>query len=213
MINPNILNILKSTLNDPSYCTLIQSFNQKEYCDKEQLDIIIRQYSPNLLKIIEGQNIVITNLISLLQDNDIEFSEDDYYTTDINNIIEKTLTIQSALKYGTENAMFTSALTGTISKEEVYEESEEISQDDISSSKIECARFDLQHQIDIDFINTFAHIPSVNITVDSSQKMFASYETKFKTNSDGDYSGVTITFNKLKRIRNPIEVSALIIGD
>lgn len=153
MIDPNILNILKSNMDDPSYSILIKKITQKELCNKDKLNITIEQVSPNMYKIIENQNAIIENKNSIIEnknsiitsknsviealkqtltDNNIdlpiELENDADSTTDleeeiepyqlsINNIVEKTFSIESALGFDNSLSMFTSNLTGNMENE------------------------------------------------------------------------------------------------
>lgn len=388
MIDPNLLNILKSNLNDPSYSVIIQDFQQPKFCNKDRLQMVVQQVNPNLFKIIEVKNNIIEKLMNALNDNDIEIP--DFYDLSINNIVEKTLTIDSTFDYNLTNELFTSGITGTISHEEVKElpstqletiiknkhinittndspllltanqfnitknkitidipkniakievivshknlnieyKNEMISipvdsityneiennqiiinindfidnllncdilqsitndinlidehimelnaeliidddlteeqqqynaninariqeledsktelknkqniienkikslnfsdsipfnlnieyhtENDLTSKGIECINCELQTSIDIDFINKYKNLPNVILTIDNHNKIYSSYELEFKTDTNNNYSGVIINFKNMKKIRTPIEISIVIIGD
>lgn len=384
MINPNLLNILKSNPDDPSYSIIIQDFNQPEFCNKDELQMTIHQVNPNVFDIIAKKDEIIQTLKELLTDNNIEIP--DQYDLSINNIVQKTLSVSSILNYDQASDMFTSGLTGSISAEsnqtipsqsvqgeiknkriifttkdypnvlnshqfivqknqltinltddienievtlnhsdliasyndysvsipfipfkcttitdgqvvidiEDVRESiiptqiindldatieshnteintlqnsidedemteEEIAEinadietltnetnilinrkqailnkiqglnfsstkpfeidikytyhDDITNKFIECINFELTQEITIDFLNTYKSLPGLILTIDKQNKKYSSYDTVFKTNNLDEYIGVTITFNNLKRLREPIEVNAIIIGD
>jgi len=153
MIDPNILNILKSNMDDPSYSILIKKITQKELCNKDKLNITIEQVSPNVYKIIENQNTIIDNKNSIIEnknsiiesknsviktleqtltDNNIDLpielenntksttdSEEEIepYQLSINNIVEKTFSVESALGFDNNLSMFTSKLVGNIENE------------------------------------------------------------------------------------------------
>ena len=381
MIDPRILNILKSNQLDPSYSILINSFYQPEFCNKDELQIVVQQVNPNVFDIIDKKDIIITSLKTLLEENDIPIP--DLNDLSINNITRKTLTIDSILNYDNSSNMFTSGLIGNISAESnenipsqqlqgeilnkrikfstkdypnvlannnqfliqtnqiiidipnnitaidvkvshdnltaSYNEyniiipfkplhfneiinnkividiedirqalipqniiedlennintiTEEIEEkelflsgndeedDDILSeisalksernmythrknaiinkigaltftstkpfefdirytyqndiiSTVECINFELTSEININFLNVYKSIPGVVLTIDKQDKMYSSYDTVFTTNQDGDYTGVKLIFNNLKKIRQPIKVNAIIIGD
>ncbi len=387
MIDPRILNILKSNSLDPSYSILIEDFYQPEFCNKEELEITVHQINPSFFDIINKKDIIIDTLKNLLTENNIEIPNQNDLS--INNIVSKTFTIGSTLNYNQSEGLFVSGLTGYISSEvnqeipsqsiegqfknkrliftnkdyprvftedkfkinkdqiiisipndienvdvilshapipvssteynelftftpmhfktiidnkitidiesvrenvfggkltaldntiseketqiesltetlvtgdELTPEEEEnnaaIQQqidtlitaktkaenekqailnksdsinfagakpfdiqmnysyyDDISSSGIECINFDLQSEIHLDFIKRYKSVPGVVLTVDKQNKRYSSYDTVFSIDGDGLYNGVTIIFNNLKRIREPIDVNAIIIGD
>lgn len=85
--------------------------------------------------------------------------------------------------------------------------------DDITNHFIECINFELAPEINIDFLQTYKNIPGLVLTIDEKDKKYSSYSTTFKTNEQGLYNGVTITFNNLKRLREPIDVNVIIMGD
>lgn len=367
MIDPNILNILKSNSQAPSYSILVERFSQPEFCNKEQLQIVMHQVSPNLNDIINNKNNVIETLKGKLTENNIPIPE--LSELSINNIVSKTLSIDSILNYDQTGSMFTSGLTGSISAESVQNtpqqslngriknkritfdskdypnvfsnnqfnvQKEKVTIDianniqsievtvshndlvasyntnhilipfnpitfntitdnqliinmadirtaitptaalndiddqidalenpvedpqmtteqiaeaidilnktkqaiidkinglnfslpqpfsfvikyqytnDITSSQIECIRCELASQIDIDFLTPFNDLPGIIITIDKDNKKYSSYDMDFKTDNSDRYSGVVITFNNLKKIREPIPINILIIGD
>lgn len=384
MIDPNILNVLKSKLDDPSYSVIIQGFDQPTFCNREELQMIVHQVNPNVFDIINKKDTIIQTLKQLLIDNNIEIPNQ--YDLSINNIVQKTFTIDSMLNYDQANDMFTSGLSGRISAEsnqnipsqlvqgeiknkrilfttkdypnefdhncftvnknqliidvddkiqdikviithnnitasyETYsviidfipyitntvvdgqiiiniediqntimptetiqglddqindrdtminelrtilneDSEEEINEeeieaqittlqeeqniinnrkqailnkiqglnfsssnpfnieikytyaDDIVNSFIESINFELCPEIYIDFINKYNNLPGILLTIDEKNKKYTSYDTTFKKNDLGQYIGVTITFNNLKRLREPVEVNAIIIGD
>ena len=385
MIDPNILNVLKSKLDDPSYSVIIQGFDQPTFCNREELQMIVHQVNPNVFDIINKKDTIIQTLKQLLTDNNIEIP--DQYDLSINNIVQKTFTVDSVLNYDETNDLFTSGLSGRISAEsnqkipsqlvqgeiknkrilfttkdypnvfnnsqftvnknqiiidvdnsiqniEVklthnnivasYEEyavlidfipyttntvvdgqmiiniediqnttmpttiiqnldnqlaakdtainelqailddedpEQEIDRDEIEAQKqtleeerevienrkqavltkiqelnfssstpfnieiqytyvdditnyfIESINFELCPEIYIDFLNKYTDLPGIILTIDEKNKKYTSYDTVFKKNDLDQYIGVTITFNNLKRLREPIEVNAIIIGD
>ena len=103
MINQNILNILKSSFQDPSYSVIITDFQQPEFCNKNQLQMIVQQFNPNLEKIIENNERVIEELKKILEENDIEVPES-LYALKINSCIEKTFTINSELGFNKKDS-------------------------------------------------------------------------------------------------------------
>lgn len=382
MIDPNILNVLKSNQDDPSYSIIIKSFNQPEFCNREELQMTILQVNPNVFEIIQNKTNIIESLKELLTDNDIEIPNQ--YELSINNIVQKTFTVNSVLNFDQIANTFTSGLTGRISaetnqnipsqstqgeikarriifttkdypnvldedhfilnknnitikldediqnitvtlthanlvasydshseliefkpfvtntivdgevninitdvrnavmptniisslttsisdkentiielnnslEEATEEEKEEIEaeiatletdilnltkrkqaiidqiqglnfnstkpfnfditytyRDDITNRFIECINFELAPEINIDFLQTYKNVPGLVLTIDEKDKKYSSYSTTFKTNEQGLYNGVTITFNNLKRLREPIDVNVIIMGD
>lgn len=117
MINQNILNILKSNFQDPSYSVVITDFKQPEFCNKDQLQIIIQQFNPNLEKVIENNERVIEELHKILKNNGISVPES-LYALKINSCVEKVLTINSELDFNQNDSLFISKLSGTIESEQ-----------------------------------------------------------------------------------------------
>lgn len=115
MINPEILKILETNFQDPSYSIVISNFNQEEFCNKDRLEISVQQFSPNLEKIIENKEGVIKQLKDLLTTNGINIPRN-LYELKINSCIEKTLNIESFLD-SDENQLFFSRLTGNLNND------------------------------------------------------------------------------------------------
>ena len=74
MISPNILKILKSTHEDPSYSVIITGYDQQESCDRDKTTLIVEQVNPNLYDIIENKEQVIDVLKKTLRDNNLSFN-------------------------------------------------------------------------------------------------------------------------------------------
>ena len=116
MINPNILKVLESTLQDPSYSVMITKFQQVDsYCNKDKLIITTEQVNPNVFKLIENKENIIELLTQTLVDNNIEIP--DFNEIFVNTITEKQLSIESLLDYDINTSMFISALTGDLNNE------------------------------------------------------------------------------------------------
>ena len=125
MINTNILKILESTLEDPSYSVIISNFNQTEFCNKDRLEMTVKQYNPNLEEIIENKMNIIDELKSLLTENNIEIP--DLYEFNINSCVNRTLIIDSVVDVNKNDSLFISRLTGSIAND---------IEDDLPSKKI-----------------------------------------------------------------------------
>lgn len=113
MINTNILKILESNFEDPSYSVIISKFNQTEFCNKDRLEMTVKQYNPNLEEIIENKINIIERLKSLLVENNIEIP-DLYEDFNINSCINRTLVIDSVTDVNKNDSLFISRLTGSI---------------------------------------------------------------------------------------------------
>ena len=116
MINTNILKILESTLEDPSYSVVISKFNQTEFCNKDRLEMTVKQYNPNLEEIIENKMNIIDKLKSLLTENNIEIP-DLYEEFNINSCVNRTLVIDSVVDVNKNDSLFISRLTGSITND------------------------------------------------------------------------------------------------
>ena len=304
MIDSNILNILKTNFQDPSYSVIISGNNQTEFCNKDQLDLIVEQISPNLESIIENKNKNIERLKKQLEEHNIPLPND-FYDFDINSRIEKTLRIESFLDYKKDDQLYVSRLSGTlygdtdihlndrylegkivsnsikitkkdvpnyfarsrftiqdgylnitipkkvedlnikvtkrckntqecVDSEDVYTMDDVVKnkvkiylnnefylysfsirytlKKDLFEQKIESIITPLKKNISLEFANKYSKIPSVIITVDEDNKKYSSYNTSFLMDMDGNYSGVDITFNSLRRQRFYDDINITIIG-
>ncbi len=127
--------------------------------------------------------------------------------------IEKTLKIQSALDFDDENNLFTTKLIGSSNIKGPVESIEE--GNTYNSHKMEMVVANLAEEIDISFVNSFTHIPNINITMDTkTQQLFNDYSYDFESHIEDDlYTGVTINFAKLRKKTVYPEINILIIGD
>lgn len=112
MINTNILKILESNFQEPSYSIIVSKFEQPEYCNKDKLKIYLQQFNPNLEKIIESQQNIIDKLKLLLIENNIDIPN--LQEPQINSCIQKTLSIESSLDYNKTDGLYISKLNGTL---------------------------------------------------------------------------------------------------
>ena len=117
MIDSNILKMLISNKNEPSYSTIITDFTQKKFCNKEQLQLTINQVSPNVYNIINNKNEIINQLIETIEENGIDVPS--FNDISISNIVSKTLTIDTSLNYNASSEMFNSELFGSVSNETI----------------------------------------------------------------------------------------------
>lgn len=115
MIDTNILKILESNVQDPSYSIIISSFEQPEFCNKDQLKINIQQYNPNLEEVIENNQNIIELLESELQKNGVDLPS--YDKIEVNSVTNKTLVIESELDVNTSDQLYISKLSGVLDKE------------------------------------------------------------------------------------------------
>ena len=115
MISPNILNILKSTYEDPSYSVIITGYEQEEDCNKDKTTLIVEQVNPNLYQIIENKEKIIEQLRNTLKENNIEIPASNELF--VNNIVQRRFTIESGLDFDINTSMFTSKLIGSLSSE------------------------------------------------------------------------------------------------
>lgn len=115
MIDSNILNSLKSNLQDPSYSTIITDFIQPEHCNKDELQIIVEQINPNLFDVIANQNDIINTLKDVITSNNLSLP--DLYQITPNTVVSKTLQIESIMDYDTSSSMFISGLIGQVTNE------------------------------------------------------------------------------------------------
>lgn len=116
MIDNNILRILESTFQEPSYSVIVNSFEQENYCNKDQLKINLQQINPNLEQIVEKQKNDIETLKSLLKQHNIPIPK--LNDLEINSVISKTLVVNSYLDINKDNNLYVSRFSGLIDKEE-----------------------------------------------------------------------------------------------
>lgn len=184
MISENILRSLTSKEGDPAYTLLVTGYETGEDCNSEFIKIKMHQIN-------KGINFVETGLTP----------------------ISKELIIRGALDVDKENELFITKLIGTshikTSKEMITE------MESINSHYIECVVTNLADTIEIKFNQNYNHIPNINITIDKKNKnLFSDYDCDFDSHIiDNKYTGVTITFNKLRKKSTYPEINILIIGD
>lgn len=126
--------------------------------------------------------------------------------TQLENQIQEYNEKEQAMIYKIEALSFTSTQPYDIDIKYTYAS-------DISANAIECINFELKSEITIEFLNKYLGVPGIIITINAENKIYSSYDTIFTTDNNGYYDSVTIKFNNLKRIRQPIDVNAIIIGD
>lgn len=115
MIDSNILNSLKSNLQDPSYSTIITDFIQPDHCNKDELQIVVEQINPNLFDVIANQNDIINTLKDFITSKNLSLP--DLYQITPNTVVSKTLQIESIMDYDTSSSMFISGLIGQVTNE------------------------------------------------------------------------------------------------
>lgn len=70
----------------------------------------------------------------------------------------------------------------------------------------------LYRKIDLSFQNKYSDLPAIIPTIDEEHKVYASYDTSFKKDSNGYYTGVTISFKGLKRQKEYGNINITVIG-
>lgn len=185
MIDSRILTTLKSRNENPGYSILITGYDNSEDCNQEKLVIHLHQINKSLneLENLEGVTI-------LSKDLTIE-SNMDYDT--INNAIKTTL-----IGYSNYN--------GALPKPNLSEEN-------LLNYYIEMVDTELQETIKINFNRSYGKMPQIIPTIEKKYKSYyKSYDVEFIT-ANNLYTGVVITFNKLKRKKVYPNINFTIIGD
>lgn len=127
------------------------------------------------------------------------------------NAVVKELNIASVLDYDKTTNLFCTKLIGKTNHRNraiIMDESETY-----NSHYIEMVVTALQPTIEIEFTKPFTNLPSINITMDSQTKrLFKEYSYDFQQENDV-YTGVTITFTKVRHRTVYPDINILIIGD
>lgn len=203
MIDSRILHALKSRNANPGYSILITDYEVKEDCSQEKLIITLHQINKSL--------------------RDIETMDENV------SVLKKELVIQSDMDYDSENNAIKTTLTGFSnykSKVDIPKKTDDLSiiengtiiapeyDDDIFSHKIEMIETPLRKEIFIDFAASYTITPAIIITIDKKYKSYyKNYDIEFQQNQKSQYTGATITFNKLKRKQSYPNINITIIGD
>ena len=89
MIDEKMLKSLESKIEEPSYSVIISELKQRDFCNKNEIDVCVQQFSPNLEQIIQNNENVIETLKDLLKENDIEIP--DLNEIKVNSCVQKLL--------------------------------------------------------------------------------------------------------------------------
>lgn len=82
----------------------------------------------------------------------------------------------------------------------------------ILSHNIESITTPLKNKIDIDFSYKYNELPAIILTIDEDKKIYSSYTTKFTTDINNFYNGVTIEFKGLKKQKKYGDINITILG-
>ena len=187
MIDSKILNLLKSRNENPGYCILITDYENTEDCNQEKLVIKLHQVNKTLSEI-----------------EDVPGAR----------VLEKELIIESNMDYDVDNQAIRTRLIGYSNYNGAITPTEE-SEDDIMSNYVEMVDTILQDEINIEFNRPYVNMPAIIPTIDKKYKSYyKNYDTEFIIDEEtNQYTGVTITFNKLKRKKIYPTINFTIIGD
>lgn len=187
MIDSKILNLLKSRNQNPGYSVLITDYENTEDCNQEKLIIKLHQVNKTLSEI-----------------EDVPGAR----------VLEKELIIESNMDYDVDNQAIRTRLIGYSNYNGAIQPTEE-SEDDIMSNYVEMVDTILQDEINIEFNRPYVNMPAIIPTIDKKYKSYyKSYDTEFIIDEEtNQYTGVTITFNKLKRKKIYPTINLTIIGD
>lgn len=187
MIDSKILNLLKSRNQNPGYSVLITDYENTEDCNQEKLIIKLHQVNKTLSEI-----------------EDVPGAR----------VLEKELIIESNMDYDVDNQAIRTRLIGYSNYNGAIQPTEE-SEDDIMSNYVEMVDTILQDEINIEFNRPYVNMPAIIPTIDKKyNSYYKSYDTEFIIDEEtNQYTGVTITFNKLKRKKIYPTINLTIIGD
>lgn len=187
MIDSKILNLLKSRNQNPGYSILITDYENTEDCNQEKLIIKLHQVNKTLSEI-----------------EDVPGAR----------VLEKELIIESNMDYDVDNQAIRTRLIGYSNYNGAIQPTEE-SEDDIMSNYVEMVDTILQDEINIEFNRPYVNMPAIIPTIDKKYKSYyKNYDTEFIIDEEtNQYTGVTITFNKLKRKKIYPTINLTIIGD
>lgn len=187
MIDSKILNHLKSRNQNPGYSILITDYENTEDCNQEKLIIKLHQVNKTLSEI-----------------EDVPGAR----------VLEKELIIESNMDYDVDNQAIRTRLIGYSNYNGAIQPTEE-SEDDIMSNYVEMVDTILQDEINIEFNRPYVNMPAIIPTIDKKYKSYyKNYDTEFIIDEEtNQYTGVTITFNKLKRKKIYPTINLTIIGD
>ena len=187
MIDSKILNLLKSRNQNPGYSILITDYENTEDCNQEKLVIKLHQINKTLSEI-----------------EDVPGAR----------VLEKELIIESNMDYDVDNQAIRTRLIGYSNYNGAIQPTEE-SEDDIMSNYVEMVDTILQDEINIEFNRPYVNMPAIIPTIDKKYKSYyKSYDTEFIIDEEtNQYTGIIITFNKLKRKKIYPTINLTIIGD
>lgn len=117
MISPEITNVLKSNYVEPSYAVMITDIQSISNCNNDKITITTEQINPHPIEVIKEQADIISDLKQLLTKNNITIPSTIGAERNINSVIEKQFTINSALDFDNTQSAFVSRLTGSINNE------------------------------------------------------------------------------------------------
>ena len=185
MIDSRILKSLQSRSTNPAYSVIITGFDTQSDCSQEKLIVHLHQINKSLeyIENLPGVSVV---------------SKDFIIKSDIDLKDEALLcTLDGYTNYnGSVNPETESELTA------------------LTSNYVEAVDTTLQREITLKFEKAYTQMPHVILTIDEKyQSYYYSYSTEFITDTDGKYTGVTITFDRLKRKQVYPIINIAIIGD
>lgn len=184
MLDPRILANFKSRNENPAYSILITGYDEKTDCSQEKLIIHTHQIDKSIEEIEHNAN-----------------------------VLSKDLIIQSDMDYDKDNNAFKSTLIGYTNYNGTVRPST-VNISNIMSHYIEAIDTILSETITITFKRTYTKMPHVIPTIDAKyQSYYKSFNTSFIQDEDENYTGVIITFNKLKRKQQYPIINFVIIGD
>lgn len=189
MINEKLMKSFSSHGEDPAYSIIIQNINAVEECNADHISFDVIQVNKSI--------------------DEIKNALDTTYEAPASYIC-KTLHLKSILTSIDQSGIFSSGLMGYSSSSKKCPDT---SGNNINNCSIECVITELQKEINIEFNNSYKHLPGLIFTIDEKTKeLYDEIQMNFEKNGD-TYIGVNIIFTHLKHRTYYPEINILIIGD
>lgn len=190
MINEKLMKSFSSNTDNPAYSIIIQNINAVEECNADHISFDVIQINKSIDEIKNA-------LASKTSEAPPSY-------------ICKTLHLKSILTSNDNSKIFSSGLMGYSSSSKKCPNT---SGNNINNHSIECVITELQKEINIEFNNSYKHLPGLIFTIDEKTKeLYDEIQMNFEKNGD-TYIGVNIIFTHLKHRTYYPEINILIIGD
>lgn len=193
MINNNILSMFKSNVDGPIFSILIKDIKQDKDCGEDSLQITVLQVDKSLNEIINNSE----------------------------NVVKRTLDIKGQLELDDQD-LYRTKLIGYVSGENVVKKIDESNSP--YNKTIEVLETNLEKEISIEFNKEYKKQPFIFINIDNYKNFYKKEAFSFDKYTKSEvingkeveqeyFTGVTITFEGLKRKQTYPVIGVVIIGD